>query len=130
MLVSNYVCNRRREDRDMFDSRLPFGFGSVSDLCFLRSGALLTSSCMCYCGRLLCFRWFCATSLSKVGTDLLKNGSALSCFEHRHYGSCAHVGDYQGMLGRFRAHPGSSRDSDWGGGARVSGGAPACGGRR
>jgi hypothetical protein len=46
MLVSNYVCNRRREDRDMFDSRLPFGFGRVSDLCFLRSGALLTSSCM------------------------------------------------------------------------------------
>jgi hypothetical protein len=29
-----------------------------------------------YCGRLLCFHWFSTTSLSKVGSDLLKNRSA------------------------------------------------------
>jgi hypothetical protein len=35
-----------------------------------------------YCGQLLCSCWFSTTSLAKVGTDLLKKQSTLSCFEH------------------------------------------------
>jgi hypothetical protein len=42
---------------------------------------MMMLSCMCYCGRLLYYRWFSTPSLSKVETDLLKRQSALSYFE-------------------------------------------------
>jgi hypothetical protein len=37
MLISDYICNWRREDGDAPSPRLRFGFEHVSNLCFLRS---------------------------------------------------------------------------------------------